>query len=98
MNLVKMSVLVVILALQPASGGDGALGLGAWVDRMTGGYGSGRSSHRDAFDVSGAAVGPETGHRGTARRTRVFTVQEPEGSLQRYRDFDCPDGRPLCAR
>lgn len=34
----------------------------------------------------------------TAHTARVYSARDFESSVQRYRDYDCPDDRPLCAR
>lgn len=34
----------------------------------------------------------------TAHTARVYSARDFENSVQRYRDYDCPDERPLCAR
>lgn len=34
----------------------------------------------------------------TAHNARVYTARDFERSVQSFRDFDCPDDRPLCSR
>ena len=34
----------------------------------------------------------------TAHNARVFTGRDFEASVRAYRDYDCPDDRPLCSR